>query len=230
MQSLCAVQSFFAGCKASPAPDAGFIENYEFVRHDPRKPFDAIWFNEGIDLRKYHKILVRPVDISHLLEMSWWQKLEISQAFDAINAKAESEVLAKYMEEQIKAAFASHNSQRYQIVDQQDADTIIVEIALVEVVPTKVWLNAVSYVFIGALDTGSAAIEGRFRDGGTGEIIVLLKDREHGQYSLVSLADLQWYAHAKHIIDHWAEQFVEMCDLPPEAEISSSWPVTLRPW
>jgi hypothetical protein len=217
-------------CKATPAPPAGFLEDTSFMQHDPRMPFDEVWFAVGVNLPHYRKVLIRPVDTSHLLEMSWWNRAEPSQLFESLNSKAAAADLADYMEKQLKKVFLADKAHGYQIVDEPDEHTLIIELAIVEVIPTKVWLNAISYIFIGALDTGSAAIEGRFRDGGTNEEIVRLKDREHGQYSLVSIADLQWYAHAKHIIDHWAEQINQVCDLPPGTPISSPWLFTLRPW
>jgi hypothetical protein len=105
-----------------------------------------------------------------------------------------------------------------------------VELAIVEVVPTKVWLNAIGYIAIGALSSGTTAFEGRLRDGKTNEVIAEFKDREHGQIDIVSIADLTWYKHSEHTLRIWSEQIAHLCYRAPDEAISPMSTVTLRPW
>ena len=83
----------------------------------------------------------------------------------------------------------------------------MLELALTELVPTRTVLNLAGYVILGIpVDWGTTAIEGRARAGKAGPAIAKFKDREHGQAALVSVADVFWYAHAKHTMDAWAEK------------------------
>jgi len=227
-------------CRAEPAPDSGFIENPEQMKADDNMPFNAVWFSPDLKWGKYNKIVIAPVDTTHLEKMDWWDKASLADAVES--PEEEVVVLAKYMKEQLTDDFKNDPKKHFTVIEPSssetpggtpsniDGQTLILETALVEVVPTKVWLNAISYIVVGAIDLGTAAMEGRFRDGATGEVIGKFKDREHGQMSLVSVADLQWYSHAHHIIDHWSEQLVEITDSHPGEIIEANYTVTLRPW
>jgi hypothetical protein len=214
----------------TPAPDAGFIKNPELLKKDPSMPFDDIWIKAGTDLRLYKKVYVAPVDATHLLKMSWWDKFDLSQASAGTSSQAEAKYLTGWFRDKVVAAFKGDKAYGYQIVDSPDKETLIVELAIVEVVPTKVWLNSMSYAIAGAIDTGATAIEGRFRDGGNQEPIFSFKDKRAGPYSLVSIADLTWYMHAKDTLSDWADLFVEVCKKAPGEHVSSPLPFTLLPW
>jgi hypothetical protein len=212
------------------APDAGFIKTPELLKKDSKEPFDAVWFKEGTDLRTYKKVYVAPVDTTHLLKMSWWNKMSAAEEFKDLEPEAEAKTLAIYMHDQVTEAFKNDKKRGYQVVDQPDKDSLLIELAIVEVLPTKVWLNAIGYIAIGALDTGKTAIEGRFRDGATNEPIVRFKDQRIGKMSVVSIADIQWYSHARHTISEWASDLLKLCEKSPEESMSMRIPVTLMPW
>ncbi len=224
--SLLASSALMAGCHASAAPDAGFLEHPEVLKEDEKLPFDAVWFKEGVDLRKYKKVYVAPVDTSHLLQLDWWDKANIAPGDQDSQAKELGEVFRN----EVKQQFTDDDQNHYTLVDAPDDDTLIVELAIVEVVPTKVWLNAIGYALLGALDQGMTAFEGRFKDGKTKEVIAEFKDRESGQFDIVSLADFQWNRHSRHTIEVWGDQLEEVCYEPPGTAISEMSTVTLRPW
>ncbi len=215
------------GCSQG-APDAGFVPNPELMKKDSKLPFDAAWYKQGEDLRTYKKIYVAPVDTTHLLKMSWWEKFNAANEF--IKPQDEVNLLAKYFQEQTINAFKKEEKHGYQVVDQPDEQTLIIELALVEVIPVKIFLNTIGYIAVGALDTGETAIEGRFRDGGSKEIIFRFKDQRMGKMDIVSIADLEWYAHSKHTLEEWASDLVDVCDKAPDESLSSRIPFTLKPW
>jgi hypothetical protein len=219
----------WCGC-SHPAPDAGFITTPSLLQPDKMLPFDAVWGKDGIDLRAYKKIYVAPVDVTYLLKMSWWDKFTISQAIPSKSAQAQSTKLAEYMRNSVIRVFKDDKTHGYQVLDQPDKETLMIELALVEIVPTKVWLNSVSYVIAGALDTGATAMEGRFRDSASAEVVFSFKDKRAGPYSIVNIKDLTPYGHAKGTIDDWANELEEVCGRSPDQVISSPFPFTLKPW
>src|SRR5262245_43705832 len=66
---------------SDPAPDAGFIEQPEDLEPLPDgAPFSRMWVSPDRDWAHYPKIYVAVVDVSHVLEMSWWDKLNIRKS------------------------------------------------------------------------------------------------------------------------------------------------------
>lgn len=214
------------GCRATAAPDAGFLDQPQLLQVNDKLPFDATWLKTDVNLLGYKKVYVAPVDTTHLLKLTWWERAAIAPGDQQEWAKK----LADYYKEKMVAQFSDDDANRYQIVDTPDADTLIIELAIVEVVPTKVWLNAIGYATIGALDQGVTAFEGRFRDGKTKEVIAEFKDREFGQLDLVSVRDLEWDGHSRHTIRVWSDDLEEICYLQPGQAISPVSTVTLLPW
>jgi hypothetical protein len=223
---LCAsLMSVAVGCRAKPGLDAGFIQDPQVLQKNDKVPFDRYWANPSFDLRSYSKVYVAPVDTQHLLKGSWWDRTSLSNS-----QKDEANVLGPRFQSAVKESFGKYDDRKYEVVEAPQADAMIVELALVELVPTKVWLNAITEIVAGAFDQGSTSFEGRIRDGKTGTVIAEFKDREFGQMSIISVADLEWWAHAKHTIDHWAEQLPEVTNRKPDEEVSNTSTVTLRPW
>lgn len=215
-----------SGCRASAAPDAGFIDNPQLLKEDDKMPFDAVWFKDGVDFSKFKTVYVAPVDTSHLLKLDWWDKANIAPG----DQEAQAKELGEYFRDQVKGQFTDDDQNRFTVVDTPGSDTLVVELAIVEVVPTKVWLNAIGYALLGALDQGTTAFEGRFRDGGTKEVIAEFKDREYGQMDLVSLADFQWNRHSRHTCEVWSDTLEDVCYAQPGQALSRMSTVTLRPW
>lgn len=224
--SLVALSVILSGCKAAPAPDAGFIQHPEVLREDDKMPFDAVWFKDGVEFSRFKTVYIAPVDTTHLLKQDWWDKAN----FGAGDREVQAQQLAEYFRNEVKGQFTDADANRYTVVDAPDDDTLIVELAIVEVVPTKVWLNAIGYVFLGALDQGVTAFEGRFKDGKTKEVVAEFKDREFGQMDIVSIADFEWNRHSRHTVEIWGDDLEEVCYVQPGQAIADMSTVTLRPW
>jgi hypothetical protein len=222
--------AFFLSCRADPAPDAGFLDNPELMVKEKQLPFNAIWFKDGFDFKNYDSVVIKDIDTSHLLKLDWWDKAVIAFKTKKFSPAAEAQYLARYYKEQLAKSFSSNKDQSFAVLAEPKDSSLIVELALVEVVPTKVWLNSISYLLIGPVSLGSTAMEGRLRDAKTGLVVCEFKDRELGQMDLVSIADLQWYSHSKHTIDNWADKIVEIFFAGPQGKVSASSTVTLRPW
>ena len=215
-----------SACRAPVAPDAGFIDNPQVLKHDNKLPFDAVWIKEGVDLGRYTKVYIAPIDTTHLLKLDWWDRA--SGALGSEQVQADS--LTGYFHDKLGAAFTSNPQNKYTVVDTPDADSLRVELAIVEVIPTKVWLNAIGYLAIGALSSGTTAFEGRLRDGKTNEVIAEFNDREFGQLDVVSVADLTWFKHSEHTIRMWSDEIARLGHRAPDEVISPMSTVTLRPW
>ena len=126
-------------------------------------------------------------------------------------------------------------------VPSHDPHSLVLEVAIIEVVPSKVLLNALGYApfFVGtgitvvrtlANDKSTVAFEARVRDAATGEVVALAADREAEQFTPVDLRGLIWYSDAEGIIDDWSHQFVTIANAKPGEKIEASARFRLLPW
>ena len=236
---LAAVASAGAGCirKAKPASPAGFIPP-----ESPEKPSDLPFHKAWRSLPnwdRFTEIYIAPFNTEFLREMTWWEKLERGE-----KVKQDAVELAAYAREEFEEAFRDDPKKRLQVVDKPGPKTLVLEVALTEVVPNKVVLDALGYA-AGPVagPAGSAAanvqtattqstvsFEARVRDGGTNEVVAMFADREQEKYFPVNLKDVTWYGHAKAILREWAKQFVHVANQQPGEIIKDSPLFDLRPW
>ena len=214
------------GCKAKEGKDAGFVMDPQRMVHDENVPFHKVWKSPDFDPKRYKKIYVAPVHTDHLMKMKWWDHASIG----AVDRKNMVERLAKFYRNEVQEQFREDPTHAVEIVDEPSGDVMVLELALTEFAPTKAVLNAAGYYFAMAFDHGLLAMEGRVRDGGTGELLVMFKDRETGKIAIATLADLTWDLHAKHIMEDWAEEFVQLYHAAPGEEVKDSPWFTLKPW
>jgi len=212
-----------AGCKAPPIETTPFFGTTRGMVQAPEiETFHQLWYRPDVNWNKYKKIQIPPVNTQYLREMDWWEQTSLAKRDD----KGIKELAEFTRQEFVKAHLANKHKYRLEVVDVPDDQTVILELALTEVVPTKAWLNFAS--FAGAMMTlakGSAAIEGRLRDGKTKEVIAKFADREYGKQNLIgNIKDFGWYGHARDIIRDWAKQTVEITNAPPGVMVKdTSW-------
>jgi hypothetical protein len=232
-----------SGCstlKAGEAEDAGYLEDPDQMeeRRD-RFPFHKVWLKDYSEeyYDKFTEIMVAPVNTDHVLESDWVGGLTLASLQ---SVEEDIKQIAKYMHARFVYELYQSEKTGRKVVDKAGPETVILEMALVELVPTKAWLNAAGgaagYFVPGAgtvaglASSGSVAIEGRLRDAGTGEIVAMFKDREKDQSSPIGIQGYTWYAHSENNIDDWAKQFVEVLETGADDEVADSLPITHRPW
>ena len=235
--SILLAAALLIGCRAAPAPSVGFADP-ALLKNDPTMPYDKFWRKPGLDLKNYDKIYVAPVNTSYLLKMTDWQKGERRSQIEQ-----DVQTVATYMRSSMIKAFRGDPHHRFTVVDQptNDPHTLVSEVALIEIVPSKVLLNALGYApfYVGtgitvartlAGDKSSVAFEGRARNAATGEIVMLAADRETEQFALLDLRGLTWYSDAEGIIDEWSTQFLLVAEAKPGETVKASPTFRLLPW
>ena len=231
------VTALLAGCRAKPAPNAGFADA-ELMQHDPNVPFHKIWRKPDVDWKHYDTIYVADVNTALMLSVTDWKKGERKDEIEKDVAD-----IAVYCRDTVKKAFRDDPNKRFQIADERitSARGLIFEMALVELVPSKVSLNALGYAPFGiglgvtaartaAGDKSTAAFEARIRDAATGEIILLAADREQEDFALIDLRGFKWYTHIHAIIDSWSRQWVRVLEQKPGEKIKDTDTFRLLPW
>jgi hypothetical protein len=218
------LMSVVVGCRARPAPDAGFLQQTQLMKKDKDFPYDRIYLTDKAQDADYTEIYVAPVNIDHMLKLNLWEVFSTAYLFPD-DVKKNHRLLADYTRNAFIKAIEKDPNHRLKVVDQSGPHTLILESAIVQVTPSKPLLYLGSYidlitygVLLGAPivfnseDNGNGliAIEARMRDGGSGEVVGMFADRERPPLAAINLKALAWWEPVKPIVDTWARQFVLM--------------------
>ena len=232
-----------AALDSGPAPHAGFLPEPERLEEIDRSmhPFQRVWVSPDHESERFRRIVIPPVEIEHMLANSWWDKMSTATLF---GLDGDAEHLAERLHATVEAAFREDPNHRFEVVEQPDELTLILELALVEVVPNK------SVIALGALaamgggpavgspvgfvasrtEHGYMAMEGRVRNGGTGKVVAMFTDRESAKTRVLDLQSVTWYGHAREIFDEWSEQLVAVANRPLDPGVCDTSPFTHKHW
>jgi Protein of unknown function (DUF3313) len=229
--------------KAEPAPDSGFLENSDQMKENrARAPFHRFWVDPAYDKANFNSIYVAPVNTDYVLKASTWAKANPRN----IKIKDDLKMIGEEFRETVVAKFEKSESNRFAMVgkDKVADDTMILELAITQLVPGKAFLGMIGLaswaapgpggiaagVVASFADDGWMAIEGRVRDAKSGHVMAMFADREAAKTRIIDVEAATWYGHARESMNDWAEQFVVMANSPKEIQVEDSSAFTLMPW
>ena len=224
-----------AALKAAPSTGGGFVPVAQMAKQEDL-PFQKVWFKAGVDFKRYKSIYIPPVHTGFLLQSNWWQ-----QNFRQGQMQEDLATMAQYMRDEFKTAFANDPSHHFQVVEAPQKDSLTLELALTELVPSNVALSILEYAPYGGgtavkvmeRATGAestVAFEARMKDSATGDNLAMFADRQVKKIRIIDLKAFAFYAHDRLIIREWAEQFVKLANQRPGEVIEGASPFTLLPW
>ena len=241
-----AVFSQISGCaliKPDPAPDSGFIPNpHEMAPWPERAAFvQRIWFKDRKQFyatrERFTKICFKPTRTDFLNTPGWWDKLNAGGRnlyFKDVGT------MARYVDATMQKTFRADSLKRFELTDTPDEHTIVYEIALVELRPTKVAVNVFSSILgvivpytwftpIVVKTRGSIAVEVTARDGANDELLVAWADRRIDLITPCSIRDFEAYGHARRAVESWAKDLLKAWNSPESVVIKDELPVSLNP-
>lgn len=236
---LAAAALVIAGCKSDPAPDSGFLENPKrMTEQRQRAPFDRAWVKAGFNKNFYNGLIISPVNTDYLMKNTGWA------AANPANKKLEQSAmdLALFTRETFIKAFRADPRHRFPLVRRSGPGVAVLELAIVELVPSHAVIGALGlaapFARAPAIAVASkvagrntcVAIEGRLRDSQTGEVLAMFADREESPFRIIDAKAVTWYGDAKDSIEMWAKQWVELANTPPSHEVKDAPNFTLKPW
>ncbi len=237
--SLALVLLAATGCKsmkAKPSEGAGFVPMSQMSSREDL-PFQKVWVKSGVDWKKYTKLYVAKVNTSYLMNANWWQ-----QSVRSADMQKDVAEVAAYMHDMFQKAFREDANNRFTIVDTPTPDSLTLELALTELVPSHVVMEALSLVApygSGVAVQAAAkesdakctvAFEAKILASADKQVLAMAADREQGKFAPINLNALTWYGEAHVIIDEWAGQFVQIANRRPGEVVEDSSPFTLSPW
>jgi len=223
--------------KASPEPLSPFIQNPSAMVRTRNLPFNKVALNPSQRawnrVRGFDKIYVLPVNTEYLHPYK--------QRANGLPPVAERRPVGEtqsYIQTRFEQAFAKGG--KFQVVSRPERKTLTLEVALIDLRPSNVVVNligtAASSVAPGAnllssqFSRGSIAIEGKLRNGETGELLAEFSDREQDKTSLFSFRDYSPYAHGRRAINDWAKQVDLMLRTPRGQKVKGASQFTLNPF
>lgn len=213
-----------SSCKSPPAPNAGFILDRPESKKPAGLPFRRFWMKPGFRFHDYQRIMVSPIDTEHQLPTN----PVLTAGTDYKRRYAE---LTGYAEEAFRRAFQDDPRHLYQVVNERGPQTLDLEVAVVELVPGRPVVNAVTFAFTYLVfQRGGVAIEGRFRDATSGEIVATFADKEVSKFYPLNVHDFSYLGHPKAIVETWAEQLVAVAGRTGSEPVKDQRRIGLKPW
>src|SRR5262245_10164514 len=227
--------------KAKPdEKTTAFTEGQEMTERRERAPFHKVWVDQDFSSTNYGSILVAPVNTDYVEEQSTWAKTNVRQ----FHIKEDCDMIAKEFHDIVVEKFRDAKDNRFAVVDKPRDDTIILELAVTQLVPNKAFLGAIGLaawaaplpvgVPVGLLatfaDDGWMAVEGRVRDAKSGAVVAMFADRESAKTRVVDLEAVTWYGQARESMNDWADQLVLLANTPKDFKVEDSSAFTLLPW
>ncbi len=226
--------SFYDALRAEPAPQTSFLPAQpKLSEMPPTFPFRKMWINPAVDMNRYRKIMISKVSTEHVLAKIPWNRVNESELFNT-RAK-ECLYFAGYIENSFRAAVSADPEKRFQLSQKPDAQTLVLELSLVQVVPSKSFLNVfetvVGFIVPGfslltMFNAGEIAIEGKLKDAETGTLICMFADREKDRPTIINVAGLKWYRHSQININEWSREFVLILSSKNRLSVKRRFPIT----
>ena len=191
----------------------------------------------GKPVRDYFSsVYIAPVNTRYMSQQTWWQQ---QGGNTQSSLQKDTQVFAGKIRREFQGAISNYPGKHLPLASGPGPGVLVVEIALVELVPSKAYWNAgataAGFVipgagFLSAAGRGSIAIEGRARDGGTGKIIATFKDRRADKVAPINFDSYTWYEGAEGNVSDWASEFAQLVNTPPHQVIKRASSVKLQPW
>jgi hypothetical protein len=182
-----------SGCAATPMVDTEFASGLP-INKNPELPFQKVWIKPGVNWDSYERVYLPSVKVDRLSTMDWWQKTGRE-----LEMKHDLYTIATFTRKEFNRAFLIGFGAKYRIVAEPGLNTLMFEMAIVEVVPNK-----------------SVVFEACVRDGKTNEALLMVADRAVGRRVLIDTkSSTAWGETVEGIIKEWAQRFVDVVNREP---------------
>lgn len=230
------VDSMESQLKAPPSAGAGFVPVQQMTKR-PGSPFNKAWVKPGVNWQRYRTIYIAPVHTEYLIKANWWQ-----QSIRADQMQQDVRHMAAFMRTQFIKAFRNDPQHRLRVVSAPERGSLTLELALTELVPSKVLLNAIkiagpygsglaaAVAERGAEAQSAVAFEARIKDSSTGETLAMAADKEYAVTRPLDLKGFTWYGNVEDIITTWSNQFVQVANRRPGEIVKPASTFSLKPW
>lgn len=166
-------------------------------------------------------IVVRPVTTAYLRKDEWKETSRTSTPTHKANLK-QSKELARYFSAALKRAFASPVCGYYLTDSPNQPGTLILEVALTEVISGRPAGDPGAMAASGGSSPG-VAFEARVRDAASGKTIATVADRRGSQFKLLGDKPSSYAKANQEICDEWSLELMRATNKELFPTVSRSW-------
>lgn len=221
--------TLLAACSNFGSPSAKNTSRAQFL--------DEVWVSPALKGKAPHelfsKVYFAPVSVGNLKRQGWWtaQSAVKQQQLDADARK-----LARHFKQSLEQAARNDPGRRLSVVGAPGPDTLVVEMAITELVPAKAYWNAAATTagfvvpgagLLGAAGSGAIAIEGRALDGNTGKVLATFRDRMQDRMAVINVNSYTWYGGSEKNLEDIAVKTARVLNADAGVVVKQSAPVTL---
>lgn len=198
---------------------------------------DEVWVSPSLRGKAPHqlfsKVYFAPVSTGNLQRQGWWAS---QSAVNQQKLEADARKLARDFNGSLASAARNDPDRRLAVAGAPGPDTLIVEMAITELVPAKAYWNsaatAAGFVIpgaglLGAAGAGSITVEGRLRDGNTNAVIATFRDRMTDKMAMVNIDSYSWYGGSEKNLQEIAVKTARVLNADPGEVVTQSSPMTL---
>ncbi len=221
--------ALLASCSNLGSPSAKNTSRAQFL--------DEVWVAPALKGKAPHelcsKVYFAPVAIGNLKRQGWWSsQSSVKQG----QLDEDARKLARNFRQSLNHAARNDPGRRLTVVGNPGPDTLVVEMAITELVPAKAYWNAAATAagfvvpgagLLGAAGSGTVAIEGRVRDGNTGAVLATFRDRMQDKMAAVNVNAYSWYGGSERNLEEIAVKTARVLNADAGTVVKQSAPITL---
>lgn len=231
--------------KAFPAEPSSFLINRQALvkTNAAKSPFLRDWRNPNpkawTESEKHTHIYIAPVSIEHLRPMTrTLSKIAVSEESRQKNVRK----LADYFHEEIVKSFTNAPAGSLQVVSKADADSLLLEVAIIEFNPNSMIgglvRKGINILLWPGAETavshklkGYMAIEGRLKDPKTKEVLYEFADAEQNRSGIILYVhDYTTYTYFRKASREWAKQIEAVIRSQAASSVKDGPAATLLLW
>src|SRR5579862_4569368 len=133
---ICFLALLTFGCRARPAPDSGFLQDPNLMKADSAVPFNRMYTNPKYLSKNFSEIYVAPVNTDYVMAENLWEKATLAEV-NKSDVKKNVEMLADYQRNAFIKACENDPNKKFKVVEKPGPNTLILETAIVQLVPSK---------------------------------------------------------------------------------------------
>jgi len=227
-------EKFHSRMRADPVPVSDFLPDHDLLVRQPNTfPFHYFYLKE--QSKAYEYVRIAPVDISKLRSSNSWNEFDKALA-GKLGTRVED--LANFMKKAYEQSFRNvASSSNLEVTDRTNLPkTLVIEPALIALVPTKAELNALGVAAnfvvpgLGIVSSamfggGSITVECRVRDAATGELVAMYADTETEPKAVIQASQFSWTYSARINIKQIAEDTARVLSAKDYREIRRKFPI-----
>jgi hypothetical protein len=225
---ICSLAALGA-CSNFSKPSGNNISRAQFL--------DEVWVSADVKGKAvsevFSSVYFTPVATGRLKSQGWWaSQTPIKQQ----QLETDARKLARHMNQSLENAARNDTQRRLTVAGQPGPGTLIVDMAITELVPAKAYWNAAATTagfivpgagLLGAAGSGSIGIEGRLRDGNTGAIIATFRHHMSDKIAVINIDSYTWYSGSEANLNEIAVKTARVLNSSADTVVNRASPIKL---